>query len=102
LAPYTTKHRGPLLIHAGLKEDPLGYTWCERLGIEVPKELPHGAVIGSVQVVGCEEGVGSPWAIDDCYHWVLADAREMDPVPVTGKLGIFDAGPALRSFPPKR
>jgi hypothetical protein len=51
---------------------------------------PTGAIIGSVELVDIVRGHGSQWAIDGCWHWVLADPRPCDPVPARGALGLWD------------
>lgn len=87
---WPTKYRGLLLVHAGLGTDPAGFVLAERLGIELDEELVQGAIIGSVEVVGCERDVKSPWAQPECWHWQLENPVQFDePVAATGKLGLW-------------
>ena len=86
--PRQIRYRGKLAIHAGLKVDDEG---MEMYGHSLRVSLPLGAVIGSVDVVDCISDSDSPWALSDCYHWILANPRPLKrPVPATGKLGLWD------------
>jgi hypothetical protein len=85
-----TKYRGPLFIHAGLKEDHLGWLALDRMGIDFPDEIEHGGIIGVVELLDCVEGHKSPWATADCYHWLLANPRPVPFAPMPGRLGIFN------------
>lgn len=84
---WPTRHRGPLLIHAGK-----GRGW---LGTEkVPSsfqcvawppysELVFGAIVGMVTVVDCIE--------DDGFYWLVADPVSFDePVLWKGARGLFN------------
>jgi hypothetical protein len=86
--PRRIRYRGKLAIHAGLRVDDEG---MEMYGHLIEGSLPLGAVIGSVDVVDCTSDSDSPWALSDCYHWILANPRRLKrPVPATGKLGLWD------------
>lgn len=37
------------------------------------KELPKGAIIGSVVIAGCVQNHPSLWAEKGCWNWVLKD-----------------------------
>jgi len=101
---WTTRHRGPLLIHAGR-----GKTALEAARIAVPTarwtetDLVYGAIVGIVNVVDC-------WPIDDprlaqppysgwafgpsC--WVLAEPRAFGrPIEWRGRLGLFEVADAV-------
>ena len=62
----------------------------------MPEVLPHGAIIGSVSIVGCEQDVDSPWALAGRWHWILSNAIEYEPVPSIGKLGALHGKDAFR------
>jgi hypothetical protein len=111
-----TSHRGRLYIHAGkgYASDALKFpafstldldfdvTGETRRGIDV-----RGLVIGTVDVIDCHsardcwtgweakdgethEERCSEWAMEDHYHWVLADPRPLaTPFPARGQLGIW-------------
>lgn len=57
---WPTSYRGPLFIHAGLKEAPLGWLALEREGIDFLCEVEKGGIIGVVDLVACVEGCDSP------------------------------------------
>src|SRR6202161_3174427 len=88
---WPTNYRGPLLIHAGLREDHLGWLALDRMGIDFPDDVQTGGIIGGVDLVDCVRGYDSPWAIDGCWHWVLDAARSLPFRPMRGQLGIFNA-----------
>ena len=76
-----------LWIHAGLKLEPEGVAFCRGLGLELPGELPHAAILGSVLVVACVEQHGSPRRVPFMrFGWVVADPRALpQPVPCVGR-----------------
>lgn len=95
---WYTKHRGPLAIHAGKNRD--GLRDC---GL-VPDGYAFGAIIATVNVIDClfygEIANGMhrkkyPWL---CKHehafgpwcWILDDAESIKPIPMNGKLGLFN------------
>lgn len=90
---WATSHRGPLLIHAAARPAP---------GVPTPRPVRGlasvtGALIGQVSVTGCERcpcGCGM-------WGWVLDDPMTMEPVPMTGRLGLWDVTSASGPrFPP--
>ena len=92
-----TRHRGPLLIHAGQALEHDAYGVVARLATRLPPapdQLERGAIIGVVDVVGCVEDSDSPWADEGLWHWLLANPRAIDPpVPAVGKLGLWKPPP---------
>lgn len=95
---WRTDHRGPLLICAAKGADlPAGVTHIEEDGELIP--LPRGVALCLVDVVDCrplvtadaaaanlepEDLAGYAWA------WVLANPRPVEPVPIRGKLSLFE------------
>jgi hypothetical protein len=78
---WPTRHRGPLAVHAGrtLELDAFGDFPNFR-----PGRVVRGAVLGLVEVVGCEPDGGGRFA------WVLARPRWLArPFPLAGRLGLF-------------
>jgi hypothetical protein len=57
---WPTNYRGPLLIHAGLNEDHLGWLALDRMGIEFPDEVERGGIIGMVDLIDCVRDHPSP------------------------------------------
>lgn len=115
----STRHRGPLLIHAGqtfeghvsivrysrdaaIRLDELGGRsnfWDARCFIPSkvvappPPSLALSAIIAVAEVTGChreESGCCQPWGFPGAYHWQLADVRALPtPVPVPGSRGLW-------------
>lgn len=109
-------YRGPVAIHAGLREDEAAYDdemirqacgeyddgWllADWVGIT-------GAVVGVVDLVDVHHSsnvVGiptcrcSPWAMHDRWHLVLTNVRPLrSPIPHKGALGLRTAPPALQA-----
>lgn len=95
---WKTNFRGRVLIHAGKARDKQ-YGMPRELfandkvySVITEKELPQGAIIGSVEIVDCVKNHPSSWAIEGDWHWVLANPV-MFPEPITGvkgKLSFWD------------
>lgn len=93
---WTTKYRGPLLIHAGksmtralfdhvcsyLKED--GITPPDRSDLEL------GGIIGQVELVKMVEDHPSRWFEKGRVGWVLKNPTPLPFVPLKGQLGLFN------------
>lgn len=56
------------------------------------KELPEGAIIGSVVISDCVQNHPSVWAEKGCWNWVLKDAVLFDKpiMNVKGKLSFWE------------
>lgn len=88
---WKTTHRGLLVVHSGSAIDRSERADAHRAGLDA---LPRGVILGTVTVLDCVRGHTSPWAIDDCWHWILTDPRPLDtPLPAAGKLGLWDWKP---------
>jgi len=82
---WPTRHRGNLLIHAGLGTDQDG----SKLYPEAFDSMIHGAIIGAVHVVDCLK-LG-----ERDYEWVLENPEAFDaPQPCKGRLGIWNYTPS--------
>ena len=82
-----TKHRGLILIHAGLTGDRAAVL----AGIPVGPDK-RGHIIGTARIVGCHAELGCcwPWGLPDRWHWELADVTALTvPVPAKGQLGLW-------------
>jgi hypothetical protein len=97
-----TSYRGPLFIHAGLTYSQEGIDFLRARG-QWPTAGANvtGKVIGTVDVVDChhaddcgkfsKSGSCSEWAMEDHYHWVLANPQPLEqPFSAKGKLGIWN------------
>ncbi|MFO0843276.1 MAG: ASCH domain-containing protein [Gemmataceae bacterium] len=80
---WRTSHRGPLLIHAGKEVDREALA---ESGLDAD-ELPRGALVGVVDVVGCRRLKGG-------FAWVLESPRRL-PLPIAwrGQVGLFNVEP---------
>ena len=84
-----THFRGTIAVHAGKGVSAEGMTAHGHL-IE---DYPAGAIIGTVDIVGCVRDSGSEWAMDGCWHWILANPRPCAPVPAQGELSFWTPEP---------
>jgi hypothetical protein len=65
-----------------------------KVGWKIPDidDVPHGGIIGSVNLIDCCKFYDSPWAETGCYHWVVVDASASSVMaPYCGALGLFEA-----------
>ena len=95
---WPTRHRGPLLIHAGSAFEHDGYETVERLATRPPpaaKEFVHGAIIGVVELVDCVQDSDSEWAVPGQWHWCLGGPQTVEAVPCPGKLGLWRPPPGV-------
>jgi hypothetical protein len=116
---WRTNYRGPLLIHAAQRKPTFAecssfldvakhaigagaifkrvFELSRQLGCAETalalRELPRGGIVGRVDVVGCVELGDSPWAFDDQYQWLLANAEPLPFFEVKGQRGFFDVTP---------
>jgi hypothetical protein len=82
---WSTKHRGPLAIHAGKGFDP---KICVELGLD-PNKVRRGFILGTVELVDVVRNSPSRWADAGSYHWILATPKPLArPVMHQGKLGL--------------
>ena len=97
---WATKYRSRLLIHAGTTLDlPAVVRWFRRR-----KDVPTGAVVGSVKLVGVVRFTRKTWKewgdrhLDNgrfptdrnLYAWILEDPRPFtEPIPYLGALKLF-------------
>jgi len=95
LRTWATKHRGPLLICAGKGGSGHGPRGVTRVVVDVVDCRP--AVPGDATLVVdrtpaqlhalCSDAAARGRVL---YAWVLASPRPTSPLPVVGKLGLFD------------
>ena len=102
---WSTSYRGPLLVHAGLKVDRAGYSVLERIGVQVPQDLPSGVILGVVDLVDVGRWQGSrrgqavlfdPYELADDplavgpVCWILRNPRLLvRPIPCIGRRGLW-------------
>ena len=115
---WLTHHRGRIAIHAGVKFDipkldwenyiqgEFGEPWtsmanCYREAAYGPSRNVHfGAIIGTVEVYDCvrDSLCDSPWKADgdDFYCWLLRRPVAFhEPIPMRGRLGLWDVPDSL-------
>ena len=94
---WKTRHRGPLLIHAGVDFDPDGSASVFKT-IADPDVFPRpqtawearGAFIGLVFLGDILTDSPSRWAIPGWYNWVLEFPSPIDPpIPYRGRPGLW-------------
>ena len=90
------KHRGRVRIHAGKRRDDdtsrfkAQRDYIASLGIEIPANLPTGAIVGEATITGTVTESDSPWFEGQGVGITLADPiAYADPIPCRGMLGIF-------------
>jgi hypothetical protein len=89
------KHRGRVRIHASKTVDgdtsrfPVQWAHIASLGIEIPANLPTGAIVGEATITGTVTESDSPW-FEGATGILLSDPiAYADPIPCRGMLGIF-------------
>ena len=83
---WRTRHRGPLLIHAGARAERALF---EKHG--VPGDAERGSIIGVVEVVDCTQDRTSAWHEAGAWGWYLAGAKRFrKPIPMQGRRGLFE------------
>jgi hypothetical protein len=98
---WTTKYRGPLVIHSGIGLKAADVASLERiLGKRVdPKRFHLGAIVATATLADVLplEACADRWAIGP-YCWILKDIRPLaEPIPVLGSLGLWDPRARLSS-----
>lgn len=93
---WRTKYRGPLAIHTGRADAAaasINKHWPSEIILPERVKLAYGAIIGIVDLIDCvpaEDVCDDPWTIGP-WCWILANPRPITPVPMAGRLQIFDA-----------
>ena len=87
---WSTKYRGPLLIHASAKkpEVTLLADIEQHYEVDLPKTFDLGGIVGLANVVDCVGESRSVW-MQGPVGRKLANARPLPFLPVLGKLGLF-------------
>lgn len=112
---WGTGYRGPLLIHASNGFYPEYYHFIStRTDIPIPprEQLEHGGIVGIANLVACCKPGDVPANVSpiqrahfggvhqDCYGFLMGNARPLPFIPCSGKLGIFEIDlDAVRSAP---
>lgn len=95
---WTTKYRGPLLIHAGAAYDPMGRFIITDWDALDSWPDTRSAIIARAELADVHpatNGCCAPWGEPGVYHWQLTDITPLpDPVPCKGRLGLWTPPPA--------
>jgi len=101
---WKTNIRGTVAIHASQTMSRPSY---ERALREIKKTkrrtkvppydaIVRGAVVGLVDVVGCEKHTKSKWHVRNHYGFVLANSRTLrKPIPCNGRLNFWEVPNAI-------
>lgn len=90
---WSTKHRGPLWVHAGRATDSTASATGARRLLDTD-DLPAGMVLGLVTVTDVVQHHPSQWAEHGYWHWILADPRPLaEPIPFRGSQGLWNFPP---------
>ena len=90
---WSTRYRGPLLIHAASAPSVNAreaFRLAESLGVYLPAhELPLGRIVGVVRLDGCVSRSESPW-FEGPVGWQLSGARALAfDRHIVGRLGLW-------------
>ncbi|MCK4830458.1 ASCH domain-containing protein [bacterium] len=90
---WKSDYTGPLLIHASKGWSKSGYDFIsDKMDTYVPCKDSHvfGAIIGTVDMVGCVDESESKWFFGD-WGFEFENAKEFkNPIPWRGQLGFFN------------
>lgn len=105
---WPTRFRGRALIHASKGMTRAEYDAARQMAEEIDSliifprfdALARGGIVGAATVTDCLLSYKrtSPWHMQGCYGFVLADARPLPFVPLTGRLGFFDVPPEIAAM----
>ncbi len=101
---WKTDYRGELFIHAGKSFDWNALTYlcpslyyemvCLHFGIRgqqiTMRKEEFGAIVGYCELTGCVRDANSIWADPGYWHWKLRRTMQLAPIPLKGRLGIFE------------
>lgn len=92
---WSTRYRGPVLIHAGRKIDEDAFGVIRKIDPAAYDAIPKtrmgyqiGGIVGIADIVDCVTESASPWFFGR-FGFVLANARPLPITPVPGQLGFF-------------
>lgn len=90
---WTTHYRGPMLIHAGARLEPVDtlipIAKTRGFAMPQPDDLKRGGIVGQVDLVDVVTNSRDPWFDPGGYGWVLANPRELSFHACKGRLGLF-------------
>jgi hypothetical protein len=96
---WRTKVRGTIAVHASQALSRLYYEWAvkkirkvaPRAKVPPYEAMVRGAIVGLVEIVGCEKRTKSKWHVAKHYGFVLAKPRALPKsIYWKGRLGFWD------------
>ena len=98
---WAPKYRGKVLIHAGktVKDNdfPVQREWVKTCGIQIPDDLPTGAIVGQAVITGVVRDRpgdsppdSSPWYEGPVGIQLSYPVAYAEPIPSKGQLGIYE------------
>ena len=103
---WTTNYRGPLLIHASKSKADMTSANLDKIKRHYQDPLPINEINsqkGHIIAIATLEQITRlnpndprfhPWAIQNQYHWMLANAKAFpEPIAAKGRLGLWDYPP---------
>ncbi|MEU6990300.1 ASCH domain-containing protein [Streptomyces sp. NPDC046465] len=95
---WTTRYRGPILIHAGGAYDQTaGRTVSDLAALHSWPDY-RGAIIATATLadIHVADGCCAPWGEPDVYHWQLAGVHALpEPVLTKGRQQLWNPAPAI-------
>lgn len=94
---WSTRFRGPVLIHAGKSYDDMaqddvdgGIHPVTGAELDLPDGVtfPTGGIVGTAEIVDCVTASRSPWFVGE-YGFLIRNARPLPFRPCKGALGFF-------------
>jgi hypothetical protein len=79
------------------------YQALRAAGVDLPEpdRLPHGALVGAVELIACVRDSRSEWAEPGQWHWQMAQHWELPrPIPTRGRQRLFPVRPPKESAAP--
>ncbi|WP_020121820.1 ASCH domain-containing protein [Streptomyces canus] len=102
--PLPASFSGPLLIHAGMRDDADGWRALRaepRSTDRTTAQVDYGAIIAVAMNVTCHRDTGccrDRWGEPGVWHWVLDDVRRLpEPISATGRLKLWTPEPEAAS-----
>ena len=73
---WSTRYRGPVLIHASQRQDDVTMDEIERrFGVRLNIELPLGGIVGMTEIVDCVRPHLSRWYFPGCFEKIFLYRR---------------------------
>jgi hypothetical protein len=83
---WSTRYRGPVLIHASQRQDRITVDEIERrFGVRLNGDLLLGGIVGITEIIDCVRPHPSQWYFPGCHAFILANSRPLPFVPWKGR-----------------